>query len=174
MEGHKRKSRGPSFWSLDSDEDSFTDEELGIDLDPDVMTGSDASSNASTSNSGKSPSSTHSTASLDRLENAEIQCLPTELREFTNWAFGPHGLPTLEVLAFGDFSYDGRFDVRNKLFCRHTRSTGYPGDDTSQQIHDKLLLTFRPVRENDRKLWDLIDRNTEFLKACPTDSILDD
>merc|ERR1712093_626910 len=97
------------------------------------------------------PNSTHSTASLDSFDTAEIQCLPTELREFTNWAFGPHGLPTLEVLAFGDFSYD-----------------------TSQQIHDKLLLTFRPVRENDRKLWDLIDRNTEFLKACHTDSILDD
>jgi len=191
MEGHKRRLRGIVFWDLDSDEDSSTDEGLGIDLDPDSdvdsstdeelgidldpdMTGSDGSFNESTSNSGKPPNSTHSTASLDSFDTAEIQCLPTELREFTNWAFGPHGLPTLEVLAFGDFSYDGRFDVRNKLFCRHTRSTGYPGDDTSQQIHDKLLLTFRPVRENDRKLWDLIDRNTEFLKACPTDSILDD
>ncbi|KAH9204561.1 hypothetical protein DL95DRAFT_529207 [Leptodontidium sp. 2 PMI_412] len=173
MEGHKRRSRGTSFWDLDSDEDSSTDEELGINLDLD-MTGSNGSSNESTSNSGKPPNSTHSTASLDSFDTAEIQCLPTELREFTNWAFGPHGLPTLEVLAFGDFSYDGRFDVRNKLFCRHTRSTRYPGDGTSQQIHDKLVLTFRPVRENDWKLWDLIDRNTEFLKACPTDSILDD
>ena len=120
MEGHKRRLRGIVFWDLDSDEDSSTDEGLGIDLDPDSdvdsstdeelgidldpdMTGSDGSFNESTSNSGKPPNSTHSTASLDSFDTAEIQCLPTELREFTNWAFGPHGLPTLEVLAFGDF-----------------------------------------------------------------------
>jgi hypothetical protein len=181
MEGLTKRSRGTLFgtWDLDSDEDSFTDEELGIDLDPDVMIASDGalgegSSNESTSNGGKPPSFTHSTASLDSFDTAEILRLPTELLEFTNWAFGPHGLPTLEVLAFGDFSHDGRFDVHNKLFCRHTRSTRYPGDDTSQRIHDKLVLTFRPVKGNDRELWDRINRNTEFLKACPTDSIIDD
>ncbi|KAH6661760.1 hypothetical protein B0J14DRAFT_707985 [Halenospora varia] len=178
MEGLTRRSRATLFgnWELDSDEDSLTDEELGTDPDPDVMTASDGalgdgSSNESTSNSGKPPSITHSTASLDSFDTAELLRLPAELLEFTNWAFGP---PTLEVLAFGDFSHDGRFHVHNKLFCRHTWSTRYPGDDTSQQIDDKLILTFRPVRENDRELWDGIDRNTEFLKACPTDSILDD
>ncbi|KAH8744519.1 hypothetical protein F5882DRAFT_313130, partial [Hyaloscypha sp. PMI_1271] len=57
---------------------------------------------------------------------------PTELLKFINWAFGPRGLPTLEVLAFGDFSHVGPFDVHNKLLCRHTRSTRYLGDDTSQ------------------------------------------
>jgi hypothetical protein len=72
MEGYKRRSRGTSFWDLDSDEDSSIDKELGLDFDPDVITGSDGSSNVSTSNSGKPLSSTYSTASLDSLENAEI------------------------------------------------------------------------------------------------------
>ncbi|PVH72613.1 hypothetical protein DL98DRAFT_382280, partial [Cadophora sp. DSE1049] len=84
---------------------------------------------------------------------------PAELLRFANWAFGPNGLPTLQVLAFGDFYYDGRSHIHNKLFCRHT-------------CEDELILTFRHVIENDTELWDLIDRNTEFLEACPTDSIV--
>jgi hypothetical protein len=40
-----------------------------------------------------------------------------DLEEFANCAFGPDGLPTLKLLAFGDFSYDGRFHASNKLLC---------------------------------------------------------
>jgi hypothetical protein len=37
-------------------------------------------------------------------ESAEIK----EVLDFADWAFGPNGLPKLEVLAFGDFSYQER------------------------------------------------------------------
>jgi hypothetical protein len=102
----------------------------------------DGSSNESTSNSGKPPSFTHSTAWIPSILLRYYACR-SSFWEFTNWAFGPHGLPTLEVLAFGDFSHDGRFHVHNKNFFRHTWSTRYPGIDTSQQI-DELIITFRP------------------------------
>lgn len=56
--------------------DSFTDEELGIDSHPDVMTASDGalrdgSSNESTSNSGKPPSFTHSRSGGIRSEETK-------------------------------------------------------------------------------------------------------
>ena len=186
IEGLVRTSRGNLFenWDIGSNTDSMADEDLGADPNLDVMmaydsaledsTLEDRSSNKSTSNGGEPLSITHSTASLDSFDIAEILRLPSELLEFANWAFGPNGLPMLKVLAFGDFSYDSRFDAHNKLFCRHTWSTRNPENDTSQQSEDELILTFCPVRENDRELWDLIDRNTEFLEACPTDSIMAD
>ncbi len=181
MEGPVRTSRGNLFenWDMDSDNDSMADEDLGADPDPDVMTAYDSASedrsfNESMSNSGEPLSITHSTASLNSFDIAKILHLPAELLEFANWAFGPNGLLILKVLAFGDFSYDGRFDVHNKLFCRHTWSTQNPENDISQQSEDELTLTFCPVRENDGELWDLIDQNTEFLEACPTDLIMAD
>jgi hypothetical protein len=181
MVGPMRASRGNLFeyWAVDSDNGSMTDDDLGADPDPDVMmpcdnASEDGSSNESISSGGKPPSITHSTASSEPFDIAEILRLPAELLRFANWAFGPNGLPTLQVLAFGDFSYDGRSHIHNKLFCRHTWSIRNPENDILQQSEDELVLTFRLVRENDRELWDLIDRNTEFLEACPTDSIVTD
>ncbi|KAH6667672.1 hypothetical protein B0J14DRAFT_169359 [Halenospora varia] len=185
MQGPTRASRRNLFsnWDLDSDDDSIADDvmaTLGADPDPDLMAACDSASedgslNERKSNGGKPPSITHSTASSESFDDiAEILRLPGGLLQFANWAFGPDGLPALQVLAFGDFSYDGRFHNHNHLFCRHTWSIRNPENDTLQQSEDELILTFRPIRENDRKLWDLIDRNTEFLEACPTDSIIND
>jgi hypothetical protein len=40
-------------------------------------------------------------------------------REFLDWIFGPQGIPSLHVVAFGDFSYPCRDikSVNNLLFC---------------------------------------------------------
>jgi hypothetical protein len=153
----------------------------GIDIegpDEDAIT---AYNEAPEDGSKESPSNslghlniTHSTASLDSFVMYKMSRLPPKLREFATWAFGPDGLPTLEVLAFSDFSYDGRFEFRNKLFCRHTRSIRNLENDTSQQLEDELIRIFRLIRRNDRELWDLIDRNKEFLEACPINSIIND
>lgn len=165
MEDPARTSRGNLFENLDmdSDDDGTADEDLGADPEPDVMMAYDRASG--TSDSGESPSLTHSTASSESF---------ADLLEFANWAFGPNGLPTLEVLAFGDFSHDSRFHAHNKLFCRHTQSIRNLENDTFQQSEDELILTFRSMRGDDRELLDLINRNTEFLDACPTDSIIND
>jgi hypothetical protein len=110
---------------MGSNTDSMADEDLGADPNLDVMmaydsASEDRSSNESTSNGGEPLSTTHSTASLDSFDIAEILHLLAELLDFANCAFRPNGLPMLKVLAFGDFSYDGWFHVHNKLFYRHT------------------------------------------------------
>lgn len=153
-----RASRGNLFkyWGVDSNDRSMTHDDLGADPDTDVMmpcdnATEDGLSNGSISN-GKPPSITHSTAFSEPFNVAEILRLLAELLRFANWAFGPNGLPTLQVLAFGDFSYNGRSHIHNKLFCRHTRSIRNPENDISQQTEDELILTFRLVIENDTKL----------------------
>lgn len=176
MDGPPRIWRGALLrnWDMDSDNGGITDEDLGAGPDPDVLTAynevsEDGSPNERTSNWGRPPSIAHSTASTDSFN--EMSRLPPKLRKFAHWAFGPDGLPTLEVLAFGDFSHDGRFRNHNHLFCRHTRSIRTLENDTSQQGEGERVLTFCPIRGNYRE-WGLIDRNKEFLEACPTNSII--
>jgi hypothetical protein len=105
-------------WDIDSDNGSMADDGLGADSNPDVITAyddtlEDGSSDKGTSSSRKSLRITYSTASLDSFDAAKILSLPPKLREFANWAFGPDGLPTLKLLAFGDFSY--KYILERKL-----------------------------------------------------------
>ena len=79
-----------------------------------------------------------------------------ELFEFARWAFGSNGLPKLRILAFGDFSYDGRHEERTVLLCR--QRTG--------SRHGFRLAS----RENVISLGG-IDKPFDFLGACPKDSL---
>ncbi|KAH8679710.1 hypothetical protein BGZ60DRAFT_235687 [Tricladium varicosporioides] len=180
MEGPPRTWRGTLLqnWDMDSDDDGMADEDLGAGPDPDAVTAynrvsKDRSSNESTSDRQRHPSITYSTTSADAFNMYEMSLLPPKLRAFTNWAFGPDGLPMLEVLAFGDFSYDGRFRNHNHLFCRHTRLIRPLENDSSQQSEDEWVPTFRPIGVG-YKEWDLINRNKMFLAACPTNFITND
>jgi hypothetical protein len=101
--------------------------------------------------------------SSTNLDADEISHSPGPLFKFANWAFGLDGLPSLQVLAFGDFSYDGRFQFYNHVFCRHAWSFRTP--DTNRE----LTLTFRPI-----SLWFLIHDNRDFLESCPAESIAAD
>jgi hypothetical protein len=94
-----------------------------------------------------------------------------ELFTFANWAFGPKRFPKLDIVAFGDFSYQGRFSRNTLLLCRDKPSSSPANPDTTQQ---GTALTFRNMRKNDRALWDLLKRNADFLEACPTQAILND
>lgn len=53
-----------------------------------------------------------------------IRGLRDKFRRFAEWAFGPQGLASLEVIAYGDFAYDGRAGTRNLLLCRSTKGRG--------------------------------------------------
>ena len=63
-------------------------------------------------------------------ESAEIK----EVLDFADWAFGPNGLPRLEVLAFGDFSYEKRY-----------RSNGFWRVGNTRCDCDCLVNVPRPV-----------------------------
>ena len=107
----------------------------------------------------------------DTSGSDESSRLLAQLFSFAQWAFGPEGFPVLEILAFGDFSYQGRFSRHTLLLCRDTSSTSPANLDSIQQ---GTATTFRNMRKNDRALWDLLNRNADFLETCPTDSIVDD
>jgi hypothetical protein len=74
--------------------------------------------------------------------------------EFADWAFGVDGFQNLQVLAFGDFSYDGRYSKYNVLLCR------------SEHGYQKLTRDQVPY-------WDLIQSHMDMLEACPYDNIFD-
>src|ERR1700761_4120796 len=50
----------------------------------------------------------------------ERQDLVEELDEFAQWAFGPSGISSLRIIAFGDFYQQCRFKRSNALICRST------------------------------------------------------
>ena len=46
------------------------------------------------------------------------ESLIEQLHDLAQWAFGPQGLPSLEAIICGDFSYDGRYDDSNVFLSR--------------------------------------------------------
>lgn len=80
------------------------------------------------------------------------------LFDLLNWAFGPRGPPRLQVLAYGDFSHDGRFPQQSILFCR--------------QPLPSSKITWRLAKRDETAMFDGIDRPWEFLGACPRDATM--
>jgi len=97
---------------------------------------------------------------------------PQDLLSFAQWAFGPTGLPDLKVLAYGDFSFKGRYAWQNWLFCRSQFGIEHAercGSGRSTRLRE---LTFREITKSDWELQELIDGYSEMLEACPEDMIM--
>ncbi|KFY18708.1 hypothetical protein V493_08398 [Pseudogymnoascus sp. VKM F-4281 (FW-2241)] len=92
----------------------------------------------------------------------ELRKLPRNVIEFSHWAFGADGIPSLQVLAYGDFSFEGRFKSENIILCRQAWTI--PKEDTT--------LPFRPIRDGDINMMELVRENMDFLGACPVDTIV--
>lgn len=50
--------------------------------------------------------------------------LQPEFRQFLEWVFGPQGIASLDIVAFGDFAHGGRDHSNNLLLCRSTNAMG--------------------------------------------------
>ncbi|KAJ5146605.1 uncharacterized protein N7515_001169 [Penicillium bovifimosum] len=79
---------------------------------------------------------------------------PEEIHDLAQWAFSADGLPNLQVLAWGDFSYGGRYSKFNLLLCKS----------------DNGYQTLTP---SDIMSWNLVQDNLDMLAACPLDDILE-
>lgn len=79
---------------------------------------------------------------------------PEEVFEFAQWAFSADGLPTLQVLALGDFSYEGRYSKFNILLCK--------SDNGYQTLTPSEILP-----------WNIVQANMDMLGACPLDDIME-
>lgn len=100
---------------------------------------------------------------------ADFPALGTSFVEFAQWAFGPDGIRSLRLLAYGDFSYEGRFAEASLLFCRQEEAVGA---GNGGKLGAGPFLRFREVREGqDWELWDLFESENRFLRACPCDTL---
>src|SRR6266498_2216571 len=121
------------------------------------------------------PSAPPTTASgvRDAEDDADLETM-YELRKrrnllpFAHWAFGADGIPSLQVLAYGDFSFEGRFGSKNYILCR--QSWTIPKQkmgNTSGDDKEDIMLPFRPIRDGDINMMELVSENMDFLGACP-------
>ncbi|MCJ1395105.1 hypothetical protein MMC18_007986 [Xylographa bjoerkii] len=112
------------------------------------------------------------------------QYVPGDLHTFATWAFGPAGLPKLQILASGDFSHKGRFDERNVLLCRRLLPVSDIDSDSEAEDETKPDTTlnnkktspprrpYRRMRKEDWGLWDGIEGGFAMLEACPVEPLI--
>ncbi|KAM6511256.1 hypothetical protein FALCPG4_016258 [Fusarium falciforme] len=77
--------------------------------------------------------------------------LRNEFRHFAEWAFGPDGIPSLDIIAFGDFAYGGWENSRNVLLGRNTSGTS----------------NFRMLDAKAGEWKDALDKYHVVMGACP-------
>ncbi|KAK3316913.1 hypothetical protein B0H66DRAFT_641657 [Apodospora peruviana] len=124
--------------------------------------------------------------------NTPWQPIRPELRDLADWAFGPQGIPSLQVIACGDFGHgrnvafrgdptSSSFQCDNMFLCRRreqhipaaeevpaVESWRYPGRNANWSI-------FLPT-EADPSTHDwaaIIERNRDALQALPVSPLLD-
>jgi hypothetical protein len=85
------------------------------------------------------------------------------LQDLAPWAFGPDGLLSLELLAYGDFSYEGRSDASQALLVKKLVQ-----DDPIDGVNQR---TFRHMLPTDRRQNMLVDEISIALAAFPADYI---
>jgi hypothetical protein len=116
---------------------------------------------------GDSQSSQNKSNDGSLFEDDEFPEIRKTLQDFAEWAFGPKGIPSLRVIAYGDFSYEGRFSLNNVLLCKAASST-------KMRRQDVACPNFRRIADNDRPLWALVHKYSNVLEACPNDPLLED
>ncbi|BCS00167.1 uncharacterized protein AKAW2_50508S [Aspergillus luchuensis] len=89
------------------------------------------------------------------------------------WAFGPTGLPALQILAFGDFSHDGRYREQ-QILIRWRRIGEQPYPRVSSDREYSISSSFCLVDSDDYSLWEGLPLDgTQFLSACPGTGLME-
>ncbi|KAF4768016.1 hypothetical protein HAV15_002970 [Penicillium sp. str.  len=94
---------------------------------------------------------------------------------FADWAFGPDGLPALQVLAFGDFSHGDRYRSQQFLMRRvYPSSEGGDKEFAGLACDDTTRLPFCSADMSDPSIWDgaMVD-GARFLSACPGGGLME-
>ncbi|PGH12285.1 hypothetical protein AJ79_04351 [Helicocarpus griseus UAMH5409] len=89
-----------------------------------------------------------------------------DLHEFAEWVFGPTGIPSLQVLAVGEFSPEGLHPEKKALLCRKSEPTEHDAEE------EDTPRFYRHLYYDDHELWKLLNEHSEFLEACPGDFVL--
>jgi hypothetical protein len=166
----------------DDDDDMATADDEAMEQDTEAQMIEDTAPADITGNNLSFKSST-APATASRLHDAEdeadrdaiyeLKNLPRNLLRFARWAFGADGIPSLQVLAYGDFSFEDRFGSKNHILCRQAwKVPRRKKDSTARADKEDKVLPFRPIRITDIKMMELVSENMDFLGACPVDSIV--
>lgn len=84
------------------------------------------------------------------------------LDDFASWAFGAQGIQSLRGIAFGDFSYNGRYADGNILLGRARESIAMGAQEGQK---------YRVLGEDDMEHKEILKEYLGVLEACPTDSL---
>jgi hypothetical protein len=103
--------------------------------------------------SSNAPSTSRSTKESDPEHGFKVE---EATQKFAQFAFGPKGLLSLQVIALGDFCYDGRFAQTTAFLVRSA-----PGNDATD-------CSYRQIRHEDSEQRALIERYHDALSACPS------
>ncbi|KAJ5454976.1 hypothetical protein N7530_012745 [Penicillium desertorum] len=100
-----------------------------------------------------------------------------EFLSFAEWAFGPTGLPKLQVLAFGDFSHKDQFQkqqflTRRRFYEKERRYNEYQRPACGREPN--LSPSFYAASPADISTWeDLRVDGARFLSACPAIGLIE-
>ncbi|KAH8816664.1 hypothetical protein F5884DRAFT_873409 [Xylogone sp. PMI_703] len=128
--------------------------------------------------SHSTPPSSSASSSHDDSDIGFNPDLSNEMNEFLSfaaWAFGPDGIPSLKILAYGDFSYDGRYAAKNMLLGRKKWDFPKPKIGASAAEGEEVEIVELPfclVEEGDQWMKDMVAENMDFLSACPMEPIV--
>ncbi|KAK7755480.1 hypothetical protein SLS62_002410 [Diatrype stigma] len=80
--------------------------------------------------------------------------LRKEFRQFIEWAFGPQGVSSLQIVAYGDFAYGGRDPYQNIVLCR----------SSDERMHYRILSPYEAMA--------VLEEHRAMLEALPMAPIL--
>ena len=97
-------------------------------------------------------------------ETKPLLGLEPDFYNLAKWAFGPNGIHSLRVIAFGDFSYGERAGVLcNVILCRN---------DSQRRLMQQH--NFHRVKMDEWEAHDYLRKYTAALEACPVNSFMED
>lgn len=92
-----------------------------------------------------------------RKREDERRPFQPKFRHFANWVFGPNGIPSVQVVVYGDFANDNRGQRTNIVLCRSLDEA----------------MAFRSLRFFERDCQEALRPYLEELKACPAGPLLE-
>lgn len=117
---------------------------------------------------------THNSSQESTLKPT-LTCEAEEFLTFAEWAFGPSGLPNLQVLAFGDFSHEDRYSSQQFLVRRVGLAKECRQKEVGRSALGELIgSSFCAVEMTDPCIWDDVSVDgTQFLGACPGGGLME-
>ena len=107
---------------------------------------------------------------MDAPMRVAQRLLAKPLGKFLQWVFGPKGIRSLRLFAYGDFSHGRRYEERTLLFRRREEVKNVPDYG--------MVVYFDELRRGEDpglwELWELFERESFVLRANPTDSLFSD